>query len=156
MSQAPVSREPSSPPGAVIVPPVGDRGAENRLPVFNAVESSWFGTSSKTTSKTSDNPPSAGNRWSSPADAGWQAARAADSPSSAGSTETGLPRRTPTANLIPGTIPGPQPAPLPSRSPSAARERLAALQHGTDEGRTAARHAASGGEDEDTRPGSPS
>ena len=150
---APLSQDTSSAADGVIVPPAGDLEGEQRLPVFNAVESRWFreGRSAPTspghTSATA-------SRWSSPADVGWRAASAADSPSSAGSTAAGLPKRPPNANLVPGTIPSAEPV-VPNRSPAAARERLAALQRGVDKGRAAARQTARPGEDEEAQPGSP-
>jgi signal transduction histidine kinase len=150
---APLSQDTSSAADAVIVPPAGDRGAEQRLPVFNAVESAWF-SQGRTAPGSPGQTSAAGSGWSSPADAGWRAARAADSPSSAGSTAAKLPKRQPNANLVPGTIPSPEPV-MPNRSPAAARDRLAALKRGVDKGRAATRQAENPGEDEQARPGSP-
>ena len=149
---APLSPDTGSAADAVIVPPAGDRGAEQRLPVFNAVESAWFSQGRSAPGSAGQTSP-AGSGWSSPADAGWRAARVVDSPSSAGSTAAKLPRRQPNANLVPGTIPSPEPV-MPNRSPAAARDRLAALKRGVDKGRAATRQAANPGEDEEARPGS--
>ena len=44
--------------------------------------------------------------WSSPGDDGWRAARALSEPAHDGQTSSGLPRRTPRANLVPGTAGG--------------------------------------------------
>jgi signal transduction histidine kinase len=150
---APLSQDTSSVADAVIVPPAGDRGGEQRLPVFNAVESAWF-RDGRSAPGSPGQTSAAGSGWSSPADAGWRAARAVDSPSSAGSTAAKLPKRQPNANLVPGTIPSPEPV-MPNRSPAAARDRLAALKRGVDKGRAATRQAESPGEDEEARPGSP-
>ena len=150
---APLSQGTSSVADAVIVPPAGDRGAEQRLPVFNSVESAWF-SQGRSAPGSPGQTSAAGSGWSSPADAGWRAARAVDSPSSAGSTAAKLPKRQPNANLVPGTIPSPEPV-MPNRSPAAARDRLAALKRGVDKGRAATRQAESPGEDEEGRPGSP-
>ena len=147
---APFSQDTSTAADGVIVPPSGDLGGEQRLPVFNAVESRWFREGRSSPGQTS----ATGSRWSSPADVGWRAASAADSPASAGSTAAGLPVRTPNANLLPGTIPSVEPV-VPNRSPDAARERLASLRRGVDKGRAATRQAASPGDDEEARPGSP-
>ena len=149
---APLSQDTSSAADAVIVPPAGDRGAEQRLPVFNAVESAWFSQGRSAPGSPSQTS-AAGSGWSSPADAGWRAAKVVDSPSSAGSTAAKLPKRQPNANLVPGTIPSPEPV-MPNRSPAAARDRLAALKRGVDKGRAATRQAENPGEDEDARPGS--
>jgi signal transduction histidine kinase len=137
--------------GGVIVPPAGDLRGEQQLPVFNALESSWF-RDGRGAPSSSGHAAAAGDRWSSPADAGWRAARVADSPSSAGSTTAGLPQRSPKANLVPGSIPGPEPVTPPSRSPSAAQERLAALQRGTDKGRSVTRQTVSPAENDETQP----
>ena len=150
---APLSQDTSSAADAVIVPPAGDRGVEQKLPVFNSVESRWF-REGRSAPGSPGQTSAAGSGWSSPADAGWRAARAVDSPSSAGSTAAKLPRRQPNANLVPGTIPSPEPV-MPNRSPAAARDRLAALKRGTDKGRAATRQAESPGQDEEARPGSP-
>jgi signal transduction histidine kinase len=149
---APLSQGTSSVADAVIVPPAGDRGAEQRLPVFNSVESAWF-SQGRSAPGSPGQTSAAGSGWSSPADAGWRAARVVDSPSSAGSTAAKLPKRQPNANLVPGTIPSPEPV-MPNRSPAAARDRLAALKRGVDKGRAATRQADNPGEDEETRPGS--
>jgi signal transduction histidine kinase len=149
---APLGQDPSSVADAVIVPPAGDRGGEQRLPVFNSVESAWF-SQGRSAPGSPGQTSAAGSGWSSPADAGWRAARAVDSPSSAGSTAAKLPKRQPNANLVPGTIPSPEPV-MPNRSPAAARDRLAALKRGVDKGRAATRQAENPGEDEETRPGS--
>jgi signal transduction histidine kinase len=150
---APLSQDTSSVADAVIVPPAGDRGGEQRLPVFNSVESRWF-REGRSAPGSPGQTSAAGSGWSSPADAGWRAARAVDSPSSAGSTAAKLPKRQPNANLVPGTIPSPEPV-MPNRSPAAARDRLAALKRGVDKGRAATRQAESPGEDEEARPGAP-
>jgi signal transduction histidine kinase len=148
---APLSQGTSSAADAVIVPPAGDRGAEQRLPVFNSVESAWF-SQGRSAPGSPGQTSAAGSGWSSPADAGWRAARVVDSPSSAGSTAAKLPKRQPNANLVPGTIPSPEPV-MPNRSPAAARDRLAALKRGVDKGRAATRQAENPG-DEEARPGS--
>ena len=149
---APLSQDTASPADGVIVPPVRDLEGEQRLPVFNAVESSWFGKGRSAPSSPGHAAATA-SRWSSPADAGWRAASAAESPSSAGSTAAGLPQRQPNANLVPGAIPTAEPV-MPNRSPAAARERLAALQRGVGKGRAAAEQAASPGGDDKAQPGS--
>jgi len=80
------------------------------------------------------------NGWSSPADDGWRAAEAAESPSAAGLTPAGLPRRVPQANLVPGGVSEPQVAAYqaaPTRSAAATRQRMSSFQRGTREGRAA-------------------
>jgi histidine kinase/DNA gyrase B/HSP90-like ATPase len=150
---APSRQDTGSAADTVIVPPAGDRAAEQGLPVFNAVESAWF-SQGRSAPGSPGQTSAAGSGWSSPADAGWRAARVVDSPSSAGSTAAKLPKRQPNANLVPGTIPSPEPV-MPTRSPAAARDRLAALKRGVDKGRAATRQAENPGEDTEARPGSP-
>jgi len=129
----------------VIVPPVEDNPDSRNLPIYDAVESHWFSGGREPVSSSGPAP-----RWSSPADAGWQAAEAADSPSSGGSTGAGLPRRTPNTNLIPGAIPS-QETVIPARSATAARDRFAALQRGVSEARAvAAGEAANAGTEEES------
>ncbi|MGA4991139.1 nitrate- and nitrite sensing domain-containing protein [Nonomuraea bangladeshensis] len=80
----------------------------------------------------------AGASWSSPADAGFQAAQAAAQPQQAGTTSSGLPRRVPKANLVPGTasLAEPQPtSPPPQISPERLRSRLSSFQQGVRQGR---------------------
>jgi len=131
----------------VSLPPAEDPAEEAVLPIYDEVQSRWFGGGGQA-SGSPGRAAVAGNRWSSSADEGWRAAQAADSPSSGGPTAAGLPKRLPNANLVPGAIPGPQPV-APPRSPAAARDRLAGFQRGVSEGRAAAGEAADpGGNDQ--------
>jgi hypothetical protein len=124
--------------GGVIVPPPASLGEENRLPIFEAVESDWFRRGRPTVEwPTGQEERVASRGWSSPADEGWRAAEVAVAPASGGTTVAGLPRRVPQANLIPGTA-AEAPAPMPvARSAAATRERFASLQRGIREGRAA-------------------
>ncbi len=141
---APGSQGTGSASPDVIVPPAERHADTRRLPIFDEMESRWFGAGWAGPGRTE-----AGSRWTSPADQGWQAAQAADVPTSAGSTPEGLPRRTPAANLIPGAIPSTPPsAAPPTRSPAEVRDRLAGFQRGVSEGRAAAGEAASQDEDD--------
>jgi hypothetical protein len=125
----------------VIVPPAVNLGEENRLPIFESVESDWF----RRGRHGADRPTGVGSGsvtadWTSPADAGWEAAEVASAPVSAGTTMAGLPKRVPKANLVPGGVSsGTAPAPsAPARSAAQTRERLASFQRGVREGRAAA------------------
>ncbi|WP_053175024.1 sensor histidine kinase [Nonomuraea sp. SBT364] len=80
----------------------------------------------------------AGASWSSPADSGWQAAEAAAKPAQSGTTASGLPRRVPKANLVPGTASLAEPpvtSPAPQISPERLRSRLSSFQQGVRQGR---------------------
>jgi hypothetical protein len=113
--------------------------SEEYLPIFASVESAWFRRTPAADT---------GSGWQnvSPVDAGWQAAAAAtEKPASDGTTSSGLPKRVPKANLVPGSAdPAAAPAaPAPSQppllSPDRARSRLASLQQGVRQGRAVAR-----------------
>jgi hypothetical protein len=150
----------ASSPSGVVVPPTEHVSTENRLPIFEAVESDWFrrgrsgvaagaGISGQPidlggTSGWSMEPGAASEgsdpeiAWAaSAADQGWEAAAAVASPTTGGTTSAGLPRRVPQANLVPGSA-SPEPvAPVPARSAAVTRERFASFQRGVREGRAA-------------------
>jgi hypothetical protein len=140
--------------GQVTVPPVGQ---EQRLPIFDSLESDWFRRSGKTLSTTQRPagaqaaPSAAQGSWTSPADEGWRAAQAVATPAAGETTQAGLPRRVPRANLVPGSVGGngggqgsgsagshETEAEGPVRSPDAARSRMSSFQRGVREGRAAA------------------
>jgi signal transduction histidine kinase len=148
----------TQPKDGIIVPPTASAGAgeEHRLPIFESVESDWFrrgrhgaSRAGQVNSVASSSP--SGGGWTSPADEGWRAAEAAHVPTSGGVTLSGLPKRVPRANLVPGTVgaeTAAAPAPAPARSAAHARDRLASFQRGMREGRAAARDSdAPSGED---------
>jgi len=119
---------------------------DNRLPIFESVESDWFrrGRHEAISAMSDQGEPAQraaqiANGWNSPADEGWRAADALESPSAAGLTPAGLPRRIPQANLVPGGVAEQQGAyqPAPTRSASTTRQRMASFQRGAREGRAA-------------------
>jgi hypothetical protein len=139
--QGPGEQAPEDPPGP------------RRLPIYEAVESDWFSSYGQRT----DSAAVAGAGWGAAADSGWDAAKTILAPTSSGVTTSGLPVRTPRANLVPGAAgrppsggPGPagpgDPAGAtgPARSADAIRNRLAGFQRGASRGRA----AAGGGQDE--------
>jgi hypothetical protein len=130
-----------------------DPSGQRRLPIYEAVESDWFSSYGQRT----DSAAVAGAGWGAAADSGWDAAKTVLAPASSGVTTSGLPVRTPRANLVPGAAgrppsggPGPagagDPAGAagPARSADAIRNRLAGFQQGASRGRA----AAGGGQDE--------
>ena len=163
----------------VVIPPVEAASTQNRLPIFEAVESDWFrrgrsGVGSNWASGHQDSGhygngrpdggrPANGQQdsgatsaapevtWTTPSDQGWQAAAAASSPATGGTTTAGLPKRVPQANLVPGAVSSEQsaPAPIPVRSASATRDRFASFQRGAREGRAAVGGEEAGTENED-------
>jgi signal transduction histidine kinase len=135
-----------TPPGlaqrGIIVPPTGSAGEEHRLPIFESVESDWFRRGKHGASRAGHVNSVASAGWTSPADEGWRAAEAAHVPTSGGVTLSGLPKRVPRANLVPGAVgadTAASAAPAPARSAAHARDRLASFQRGMREGRVAAR-----------------
>jgi signal transduction histidine kinase len=147
-ASSPFTSGTSSMRGSAVTPPADGAAGEQRLPVFEAVESDWFrrvhrGFGPSVTAQ-------ADGSWASPSDEGWRAAETAVSPSSDGLTEAGLPRRVPQANLVPGTATtGPQRT-VPPRSAVTTRERFASFQRGVEEGRAAAGPAGDPGQEDET------
>ncbi|MDT0327317.1 sensor histidine kinase [Nocardiopsis lambiniae] len=75
--------------------------------------------------------------WNSAADRGWKAARSAAEPIAGGLTTSGLPKRVPKANLVPGTAPKPENfKQMPARSADRVRNRFSGFQKGVREGRS--------------------
>jgi signal transduction histidine kinase len=73
--------------------------------------------------------------WRTAADQGWLAAQAAAKPQVEATTEAGLPRRQPMAQLVPGGIEKPN-AGVQKRSPEQVRGLLSAYHRGVQRGRT--------------------
>jgi hypothetical protein len=118
-----------------------DPSGQRRLPIYDAVESDWFSIHGKRT----DSAAVAGAGWGAAADSGWDAAKTVLAPASSGVTTSGLPVRTPRANLVPGAAgrppsggAGPADPAGPARSADAIRNRLAGFQQGASRGRAAA------------------
>jgi signal transduction histidine kinase len=138
-------------PGQVTVPP---SPADQRLPIYDSLESDWFRRSGKTLSPAhppgaplaADSPAQqvaqpAQPAWTSPADEGWRAAAVVASPTAGDTTQAGLPKRVPRANLVPGSVGsggGETEAQAPARSADVIRSRMASFQRGVREGRAAA------------------
>jgi hypothetical protein len=149
--------------GDVVMPPAEHVAAQNRLPIFEAVESDWFrrgrsGLGGWPGPQDGGSSPSGGTSipevsWATPSDQGWQAAAAVASPSTGGTTGAGLPKRVPQANLVPGAAaPEHAPAPAPTRSAAATRDRFASFQRGSREGRAAAATGENWPDEEDSSP----
>ncbi|MGH3172477.1 MAG: hypothetical protein ACRDPF_01240, partial [Streptosporangiaceae bacterium] len=92
--------------GQVTVPSAGPQ----RLPIFDSLESDWFRRSGTTMTgpqqalSSAVQPSASQAAWTSPADEGWRAAQAVASPAAGETTQAGLPRRVPRANLVPGSV----------------------------------------------------
>ncbi|WP_431728708.1 nitrate- and nitrite sensing domain-containing protein [Verrucosispora sp. TAA-831] len=73
--------------------------------------------------------------WQTAADDGWRAASAASqTPAAAATTQTGLPKRTPMAQLVPGAVEKPA-ATVQKRNPESVRGLLSAYHRGVQRGR---------------------
>jgi signal transduction histidine kinase len=141
------------------VPPANSLAQENRLPIFEAVESDWFRRGGGQVMQRFGPAEDASSGWLSPAAKGWQAAEAVLAPVTSGVTAAGLPKRTPSANLVPGTAAGASPAgaqaPPVTRSAAETRDRLASFQRAIKQARATAGgqepgdgRGGAGGEDE--------
>jgi signal transduction histidine kinase len=139
--------------GDVVIPPAEHVSTQNRLPIFEAVESDWFrrgrsglggwpGPQGSPETEVAEPTPMPEVAWATPSDQGWQAAAAVSAPATGGTTGAGLPKRVPQANLVPGAAgatAAEEPAqPSPARSAAATRDRFASFQRGSREGRAAA------------------
>ena len=152
--------------GQVTVPPPA--APDQRLPIFDSLESDWFRSGGKSLSMARPSPARQGEQvaqgelaaqgeqlaqaeqaaeqtaaqtsWISPADEGWRAAEALAVPAAGDTTQAGLPRRVPRANLVPGSVGSggsDAEAEAPVRSPDAVRLRMSSFQRGVREGRAA-------------------
>ena len=95
--------------------------------------------SSRTTGQNGSVPkprPAAEDRWKTAADDGWQRAMAAAEPIDAGTTKSGLPKRVPQAQLVPGGVQTGGPRTQNRRTPDEVRGLLSAYHRGVQRGRT--------------------
>ncbi|HEY0935219.1 MAG TPA: nitrate- and nitrite sensing domain-containing protein [Trebonia sp.] len=124
--------------GTITVPPTLGATPDQRLPIFDSLESDWFRRSGK--SLGSNAAPVAGQAWNSPADEGWRAARVVAAPEAGENTTAGLPKRVPRANLVPGSVglgSGETESAPPARSADTIRNRMSSFQRGVREARAA-------------------
>jgi hypothetical protein len=122
----------------VTIPPMTGGSIDQRLPIFDSLESDWFRRSGKPLSSVVA--PAAGQTWNSSADEGWRAARIVASPEAGETTTAGLPKRVPRANLVPGSVgggEGPTEDTPPIRSADTIRTRMSSFQRGVREARAA-------------------
>jgi signal transduction histidine kinase len=107
-------------------PPAQYRSAPEDLPQASAAASS---------DSTGDSWQLSGQEsWQTTADTGWRAAAAAAAPSVSSTTKSGLPIRTPQANLVPGSVGDPAPARV-KRTPEQVQGLLSAYTRGVQRGR---------------------
>jgi methyl-accepting chemotaxis protein len=128
----------------VVVPEPLQRPREIRLPIFESVESDWFRARRRPPPRAGVplDPHLAAPSWASSSDEGWQAAETVLTPAVGGMTASGLPRRTPKANLVPGSAGIRENGPARAAdSAEAISSRLAGFQQGSRRARAAARGA---------------
>ena len=155
---APSGPVPAAPPGVgngvggsdgsqVTIPPAVGGTQDQRLPIFDSLESDWFRRSGNASLTSAAAAPAvtagaATQTWSSPADEGYRAARVAAAPESDETTTAGLPKRTPRANLVPGSVGNSAGAETesttPARSAETIRSRMASFQRGVRDARATA------------------
>jgi signal transduction histidine kinase len=133
-------------PAAAAEPPAdAASGVPARLPIYDSIESEWFRRGNTSFNGTGPSPVVAG--WTSPADEDFRrAAETVASPVAEQTTSAGLPKRVPSANLVPGSISARTAAPRPAQAPAQAeratrsaeaiRARLTGFQVRGREGRT--------------------
>jgi signal transduction histidine kinase len=80
--------------------------------------------------------PPADETWQTAADDGWRAAAAAAAPAASGTTRSGLPKRVPAAQLVPGGIDPNAAGVKARRTPDEVRGLLSAYHRGVQRGRT--------------------
>ncbi len=88
-----------------------------------------------TESQPSYRPASPESAWQTAADDGWRAATAASRAATTGTTQTGLPKRTPMAQLVPGAVEKPTTS-VQRRNPESVRGLLSAYHRGVQRGRS--------------------
>ncbi len=127
----------------MVIPAGALGGPGARLPIYDLLESDWFhrrGPSLQDAEAAADGAEQgvpAAALWQSAGDEGWRAAKSAAAPSAGGVTSTGLPRRVPQANIVPGSAGTLASAANPELSAESARNRMASFQHGLRRARAA-------------------
>jgi signal transduction histidine kinase len=150
---APVAAAPApvavAPPAPVAPPPPPPMTAS--VPVSPAARAEQHTTTPQNTGQNGSRPADAGpdsgaqvprprrsaeDAWRTAADEGWQRAMAAAEPSVSDTTRSGLPKRVPQAQLVPGGVQS-SPRNQNRRSPDEVRGLLSAYHRGVQRGRTA-------------------
>jgi len=124
----------------VAVPTPRLRPREARLPIFESVESDWFRARPRAGARAGATVDQHGAEqpWISPGDEGWHAAETVLAPTVGGITSSGLPRRTPRANLVPGTAGAREDRPARAAdSADVVSNRLAGFHRGSRRARAA-------------------
>lgn len=126
---------PSQPSESVVSPSLTDAGLPRRGRQPDSAEEA---PAQETNPEPQQDPQPDTTAWRSTNDENWHRAEQVREPKAGGVTPSGLPRRVPKANLVPGTATQtPQGGPQVSRAPEDVRGRLSNLRRGVQQGRTA-------------------
>jgi len=133
----------------VIIPPAGGPPPGSGLPIYESLESDWFRSRGRGMLRPAESPGAAPATeppaWTSPGDDGWRAAAATVTPRVGGTTQAGLPKRVPQANLVPGSASDEQPRTASmSEAAEIALNRLANFQRGSRRARATPRQLTPG------------
>ncbi|HEV2781010.1 MAG TPA: nitrate- and nitrite sensing domain-containing protein [Actinophytocola sp.] len=118
---------PTSPADSLFTPIADAASLEETTPIFDEMISAWF----RSITDGPDRPaPTVEEQWQFAADAGFLTAQAVSESQPDTFTESGLPRRNPRQNLVPGSATPPDPGQPaePGRDPDELRDRLSSYQ----------------------------
>jgi signal transduction histidine kinase len=132
----------------VIIPSADGPPQGSGLPIYESLESDWFRSRGRGMLRPAEprgvaltEPPA----WTSPGDDGWRAAAATVTPRVGGTTQAGLPKRVPQANLVPGSASDQQTRTASmSEAAEIALSRLANFQRGSRRARATPRQLTPG------------
>ncbi|MFY7066881.1 nitrate- and nitrite sensing domain-containing protein [Nocardiopsis changdeensis] len=114
-----------------------ETGPIRQVPAAPAAPAAPSATAAPQSARTAEPETRSEQEWNSAADRGWKAARSAAEPIAGGLTTSGLPKRVPKANLVPGTAPKPENfKQMPTRSADRVRNRFSGFQKGVRDGRS--------------------
>jgi len=129
----------SAPPASPVEEPQYERAANNAASAAgrqNSARPAAAGSDNGASQSVPRPRTSAEDAWRTAADDGWQRAMAAAEPPDAGTTRSGLPKRVPQAQLVPGGVQSVS-RNQNRRSPDEVRGLLSAYHRGVQRGRTA-------------------
>ena len=135
----PVQQSAAAPVASAVEEPRYERASNSATPAAtgqNSARPATAGTGNGDSPSVPRQRTSAEDHWRTAADDGWQRAMAAAEPPDAGTTRSGLPKRVPQAQLVPGGVQNGS-RNQNKRSPDEVRGLLSAYHRGVQRGRTA-------------------
>jgi signal transduction histidine kinase len=133
----PAAATPAAATPAAGTPPAAEAAAETPATAVRAADPDDGGSATGGQPTAPRPRRSAEDSWRTAADEGWHRALAAAEPDSAGTTRSGLPKRVPQAQLVPGGVESGGPRDQTRRTPDEVRGLLSAYHRGVQRGRTA-------------------